>query len=108
MKKGLLSTDNLNIIWLALLPILFICAVKLLVTSPHSICIFKLITGKECWGCGMTRAFNELFNLHFQKAYEYNPRIVVVAPLMLIGWVQTLITSIKNQKNHTTSDVIDR
>lgn len=109
LKKGLLSIENLNIIWLVLLPFLFVCAVKLLVTySPHSICLFKLITGHECWGCGMTRAFNELFNLNFQKAYEFNPRIIIVAPLLLLGWMQTVINTLKNRKNHTISDVIDR
>lgn len=101
MKKGLLSTDDLNLLWLICMPVLFICAVKLMVNSPHSICIFKLITGKECWGCGLTRAFNALFDLHFHRAFEYNPRIVIVAPLMLIAWAQTLITAIKNRKKHT-------
>lgn len=109
MKKGLLSVENLNIVWIVLLPFFFVCAVKLLVTySPHSICVFKLITGKECWGCGMTRAFNELFNFHFQAAYAYNPRIIIVAPLMLFAWMQTVIVTVKNRKNHTISDVVDR
>ena len=79
-----------------MLPIIFILLVKGLVEySPISICLFKLFTGHECWGCGITRAFNELFNLNIQKAFEYNPRILIIAPLMLYIWIDTLKTKIK-------------
>ena len=109
MKKGLLSGDYLTLVWLVFLPVIFILVVKFMVTySTHSICIFKFLTGKDCWGCGMTRAFYELFNFHFQKAYEYNPKIIIVAPLMFIGWLQTIITTVKNRKKHTLCDVADR
>ena len=87
-----------NIITILCLPIIFIVTVKFLVLnfSGHSICIFKMLTGHECWGCGMTRAFNELFNLNFNEAYKYNPRIVIVAPLLFFAWLQTLYRELKN------------
>ena len=62
-------------------------------------CVFHTITGIYCPACGITRAFNELFSLHFQKAYEYNPRIIIVAPLMLFIWISTLIREIKLRKS---------
>ena len=35
-------------------------------------CFFKAITSIPCPGCGMTRAFLEIFNFHFDKALYYN------------------------------------
>ena len=72
------------------MPILFYLAVTILIKSDiPSICLFKLLTGHECWGCGMTRAFDALFHLDFAKAYELNPRIIIVAPLMIYIWFET-------------------
>ncbi len=90
---------GIDILLLIMFPVLFYAAVKILMLSNNSICLFKFITGHECWGCGITRAFNELFSLHFQKAYEYNPRIIIVAPLMLFIWISTLIREIKLRKS---------
>ena len=105
MKKGLLHRLDWQFLGILSLPILFIVCVKLMTANiHHSICIFKFITGHDCWGCGITRAFNALFNFRFNEAYNYNPRIIIVAPLMLIIWVQTLINYIKIKKNLTTSD----
>ncbi len=80
-----------EVIFVAMLPLFFYMAVMLLVNTDFpSLCIFKNITGHECWGCGITRAFYALFHLQITKAYELNPRIVIVAPLMLYIWVITL------------------
>ena len=49
----------IKIIVILLLPIFFYIGVRCIVGfNHHSICLFKLITGHECWGCGMTRAFD--------------------------------------------------
>ena len=36
-------------------------------------CPFKLITGIDCPGCGMTRAFKATVRLDFASAFEYHP-----------------------------------
>lgn len=36
-------------------------------------CLFKLITGYPCAGCGMTRAVVEAAHGHFLKAFEWHP-----------------------------------
>lgn len=91
-----LKKEFLGVYLLLLLPFIFYLGVKLLVNyNSYSICIFKIITGNNCWGCGITRAFNELFCLNFQKAYDYNPRIVIVAPLLFYIWIVTLIREMK-------------
>ena len=46
-----------------------------------NICLIKLITGKECWNCGMTRAFLSVLHLQFQRAYSFNKNVIIVFPL---------------------------
>lgn len=46
-----------------------------------NICLIKLITGKECWNCGMTRAFLSILHFDFHSAYNFNRNIIVVFPL---------------------------
>ena len=88
-----------EVIFVALLPVFFYLAVTLLVkTDFPSICIFKAITGHECWGCGITRAFYALFHMQINKAYELNPKIIIVAPLFLYIWATTLNKSILRTK----------
>lgn len=48
-----------------------------------NMCIFKNITGKECWNCGMTRAFLSILHLDFEMAYQYNSKVIVVFPLTI-------------------------
>ncbi len=50
-------------------------------------CLIKLLTGYECWGCGLTRSFAALSRLEFQKAWDYNHLIIVIVPLFLYVWV---------------------
>ncbi len=94
MKK-----ENLNIAFLIILPVIFYLCVTILARyNTHTICIFKLITGHNCPGCGMTRAFNELFQLHFKEAYALNPKIVLVAPLMVYIWIKTLVREVQKKE----------
>lgn len=47
------------------------------------ICIFKRITGNNCWNCGITRAFLSIFHLKFNMAYQYNSKVIIVFPLTI-------------------------
>ncbi len=90
----------IKIIVILLLPIFFYIGVRCIVGfNHHSICLFKLITGHECWGCGMTRAFDALFQFQFQKAFEFNPRIIIVAPLLFWVWLTTLKNALSQKNN---------
>ena len=50
-------------------------------------CPIKVMTGVSCAGCGMTRAWIALLQLHWREAYEYHPLfwlpIVFVVVLIL-------------------------
>lgn len=56
----------------------------------NKICIFKLITGKQCWNCGMTRAFLSTLHLDFNSAYQFNNKVIFVFPftvgIYLYSW----------------------
>lgn len=52
-------------------------------------CLFTLITGHECWGCGITRAVVSVLHGDFGRAWQLNPRVVVVLPLLF--WECTIL-----------------
>ena len=41
-------------------------------------CIFKLITGLDCPGCGITRCLFSLINLDINKAFQYNALVTIL------------------------------
>ncbi|GDX53208.1 hypothetical protein LBMAG27_22550 [Bacteroidota bacterium] len=43
-----------------------------LIHSHKTLCMFKLITGIPCPGCGMGRATLELFNGNISQSFQYN------------------------------------
>lgn len=40
--------------------------------DQHTICIYKNITGHDCYGCGMTRSILSALHFKFIDAYNYN------------------------------------
>ena len=61
-----------------------------------TICLFKIIFGFKCYGCGITRAIISGVQLNFQSALEYNEMVVIVLPLLTYIWIKTVIFLIKN------------
>ena len=53
----------------------------------NNICLFKAITGKECWNCGMTRAFLSMIHLNYGEAFKYNNKVFIVFPLTIAVYV---------------------
>ncbi len=45
-------------------------------------CVFNLITGLKCPGCGITRMFVSLASLDFSAAWGYNPAVLLMLPLI--------------------------
>lgn len=44
-------------------------------------CVFRLITGLQCPGCGVSRMCMALLRLDFRSAWGYNPAIMALLPL---------------------------
>jgi hypothetical protein len=50
----------------------------------RSLCLFHNVTHLPCPGCGMTRAFVSLGQLHIIQALSYNPFCIPLLILMLL------------------------
>ncbi|MEF3694520.1 MAG: DUF2752 domain-containing protein [Candidatus Cloacimonadota bacterium] len=48
----------------------------------RDICLIKSITHRACPGCGMTRAFSVLLHGDLHQAIQFNPFIIIVAPIL--------------------------
>ena len=77
-------------IGLLLLPILFYFIPVSKLNGQHTICLFKNITGYECYGCGMTRAVLSVLHFDFHTAFCYNRLVVFVFPLLVYVWAKTI------------------
>ena len=88
-----------RVITVGLLPaVVYLVPREWLFDEGHTLCLFRNVTGQECWGCGMTRALASLAYLDFQAAWEYNRFVVVVAPLLLYIWVKWIMRLINAAK----------
>jgi hypothetical protein len=48
-----------------------------------NICLIKHFTGRNCWNCGMTRAFLSILHFNFYSAYQFNHNVLAVFPLTI-------------------------
>lgn len=44
----------------------------------ENLCLYKLFTSKECWNCGMTRAFLSILHGNFEMALIYNKNSIII------------------------------
>ena len=63
-----------------------------------NLCIYKLVTGKECFNCGMTRAFLSIIQGNLDKALYYNANSFIVFPfatfIYLYSWYKFICKKI--------------
>ena len=60
-----------------------------------SICLVKYLTGLECLGCGMTRAFWYILHGEFSEAWKMNPLVFVVFPILFAIYINFLFMFLK-------------
>lgn len=46
-------------------------------------CLFRLMTGLICPGCGSTRAFHQLLHGNITTAFTLNPLLLIALPILL-------------------------
>jgi len=73
-----------------------------------SVCLFKKVTGMECWGCGTRHALYAIMNLDFLKAWNYNKLSFLVFAILVYLWFKYVIKEIKdiNNFNHSKESTI--
>jgi hypothetical protein len=58
-------------------------------------CVFRLLTGLQCPGCGSTRACYHLLHLDPITAFKFNPLMMLTLPFIvygLLGYTKSTIT----------------
>jgi len=61
------------------------------------ICLFRIVTGYRCPGCGMTHSFIEFFHGRFSEVLSYNILSAVVIPFII---TMAIIQAYKLLKNN--------
>ena len=51
-------------------------------------CLFRLLTGYQCPGCGSTRAMHQLLHGHVVAAFELNPFFLLAIPFLLYALIR--------------------
>ena len=71
-------------------------------------CVFNLITGLHCPGCGISRMFISLASLNFKVAFQYNAFVMVIGPIAAIFVLRHYIKYILsgNQKSDKLETVL--
>lgn len=57
----------------------------------YSICMFKNMSGLDCPGCGLTRAFCSIAKGNFSKAFHFNATSPVAFALFGLWWLRSAL-----------------
>ena len=87
MVKVNLSLKTKIFITIIINIILIIGLINFPIDNNHSICLFTLIFKKECFNCGMTRAFLSVLHFDFNQAIAYNKNVIIVFPLVTLCYI---------------------
>ncbi len=67
---------------LALFPITLLLLPATFFDKGRDICLFTILSGYKCWGCGITRACMHMIHLDFKTAEQYNKLVFIVLPIL--------------------------
>ncbi len=87
-QESLLTLGKLGV--LLALPLLLMLIPTAWLERRRSLCIIKHLTGRNCPGCGMTRAISSASHGEFRQAWRYNRLVVIVLPILGYEWLHAL------------------
>ena len=64
----------------------------------QDLCPVHRLLGLHCPGCGMTRASRSILLLSFERAFFYNPLIIIVAPYIAYRVITIILGMITKKK----------
>ncbi|MCQ2401973.1 MAG: DUF2752 domain-containing protein [Lachnospiraceae bacterium] len=67
-------------------------------------CLFHLVTGLKCPGCGITTVFCELASFEFKKAFSANAFLFVTSPFIVFELFYSAWLYIKGKKNPAVNE----
>ncbi|MBQ3583692.1 MAG: DUF2752 domain-containing protein [Lachnospiraceae bacterium] len=65
-------------------------------------CMFRLVTGYQCPGCGISRMCMALMKLDFKAAYQYNPLLFLISPVLIIVFAYQIYRYIRYDETKST------
>jgi len=93
-----LSTPGARLTALALaLAILAAVGPERLESAPV-VCVFKRVTGRDCYACGITRAISAAVRGDWGRAWSYNRLVLVLLPAVAVMAVLDVRRLIRKKK----------
>lgn len=65
----------------------------------QSICLSVLLLQTKCPACGITKAVQHAIHFDFIKAWNYNPMVAIVLPLLVYLWFNEVLDLLKKWKS---------
>jgi hypothetical protein len=97
MKKRLVRVLIINISIVIIFIAYYLISTK---TNIYIPCLFRLVTGLKCPGCGITHYFFDIIHLDFNSAFMDNPLVFIYVPIFLVYYVISNYCYIKyNNRN---------
>jgi len=85
------------------LPFLLAILPKTFFDHGPTTCIYTLLTGVNCYGCGMTRACMRLIHLDFMGVWEFNKFSFLVFPALVFYYARYFIYLVRNAKTQQST-----
>lgn len=77
-------------------PLILILLPKTYFDHGPSLCIYTILTGTNCLGCGMTRACMRLIHLDFSDAWEYNKMSFIAFPAIIYFYSRYFVLNFRH------------
>ena len=96
MKKMSLK-NKIWVVVLILIPMVLFILPKTQFDHGPTTCLITLVTGKNCFGCGMTRACMRLIHFDILGALSFNKLSLLIFPFLVYQYLRFLYKKLNNQ-----------
>ena len=96
MKKRIIHVVKVYLILLLIFVSYYFINIK---TGLYIPCMFRLITGYKCPGCGITSCLFALINLNFKEAFNHNPLVFIYLPFIVAYFIYETYLYITQKKD---------
>jgi len=79
---------------LAIFPFVLLLLPVTTFDNGRDVCLFTILSGYHCWGCGMTRACMHLIHLDLAGALSYNKLAFIVLPILCFLLVKDFLDTL--------------